>query len=255
MCDRHEADLAAGLNPLIEDRLADLGGAVHAALLRELLILEVAYRSRSGEQPTIEEYTERFPEQAETVAVHLPPWNRSRRSRRDERNAFAGRARLRPMPTIPGYHVLEELGRGGMGVVYRPGRRASAGLVALKMILAGELAGPRRSARFSRRPRPSRGSSTRRSSRSSGSASANGRPYLEMEYVDGGSLADRGLDGRPWPPIEAARLVESLAVAITSAPPGDRPPRPQAGQHPADADGMSQGRRLRAGQGLGAETG
>ena len=43
-----------------------------------------------------------------------------------------------------------------------------------------------------------------------------GRPYFEMEYVDGGSLADR-LDGTPWPAREAAALVETLARAIHEA--------------------------------------
>ena len=37
-----------------------------------------------------------------------------------------------------------------------------------------------------------------------------------MEFVEGGSLADR-LDGTPWRPIEAARLVESLARAVDHA--------------------------------------
>ena len=37
-----------------------------------------------------------------------------------------------------------------------------------------------------------------------------------MEYVGGGSLADR-LDGTPWPPREAARLVETLAGAMAEA--------------------------------------
>ena len=40
-----------------------------------------------------------------------------------------------------------------------------------------------------------------------------GLPYLELEYVEGGSLADR-LDGTPRPPEEAARLVETLARSI-----------------------------------------
>ena len=43
-----------------------------------------------------------------------------------------------------------------------------------------------------------------------------GRPYVELEYVDGGSLAAR-LDGTPWPPRAAARLVESLASAMAEA--------------------------------------
>src|SRR4029077_19813266 len=43
-----------------------------------------------------------------------------------------------------------------------------------------------------------------------------GNPYFEMEYVGGGSLADR-LDGTPRPPREAARLVETLARAMAEA--------------------------------------
>jgi eukaryotic-like serine/threonine-protein kinase len=43
-----------------------------------------------------------------------------------------------------------------------------------------------------------------------------GYPYFEMEYVGGGSLADR-LDGTPRPPHEAARLVETLARAMAQA--------------------------------------
>ena len=43
-----------------------------------------------------------------------------------------------------------------------------------------------------------------------------GRPYFEMEYVEGGSLAQR-LDGTPWAPRPAARMVEVLARAIGEA--------------------------------------
>jgi eukaryotic-like serine/threonine-protein kinase len=42
------------------------------------------------------------------------------------------------------------------------------------------------------------------------------RPYLSMEWVAGGTLADR-LDGTPWPPLEAAKLIRTLAQAIDAA--------------------------------------
>jgi eukaryotic-like serine/threonine-protein kinase len=213
-CDRHEADLAAGLNPLIEERLADQGDGVHAALFRELLILEVAYRRRSGERPTIEEYTARFPEQAKTVAVAFASVEPV--ADRDERSPSRTSVGFEPLPSIAGYHVLEELGRGGMGVVYKARPESLSRMVALKMILAGDLAGPEASARFfaeaeavARLQHPQVVQIFR-------IGDHRGRPFLEMEFVEGGSLADR-LGGTPWKPVEAAKFVQSLASAVHHA--------------------------------------
>src|SRR5262249_585790 len=89
-------------------------------------------------------------------------------------------------------------------------------VVGVKMVLAGEHAGPEELARF----------------RSEAAALArllhphivqiyevgehDGRPYFSMEFVDGGSLAQR-LDGPPLPAREAAQLVQALAGAVHAA--------------------------------------
>ncbi len=119
-------------------------------------------------------------------------------------------------PEAPGashYEVLGELGRGGMGVVYKARQPGLKRLVALKMILAGGHAGAGERGRFrgeaeavARLQHPNIVQVYEVGER-------DGCPFLSLEYVDGGSLAAR-LDGTPQRPQAAARTVETLARAI-----------------------------------------
>ena len=122
-----------------------------------------------------------------------------------------------PAPRQVGdYDILAEVGRGGMGVVYKAWHRSLHRLVALKMVLAGEFASSAQELRFrleaelaARVPHPNFVQVYE-------IGSYEGRPFLALEWVEGGSLADR-LDGKPWPPDEAASFIETLARAIDVA--------------------------------------
>jgi serine/threonine-protein kinase len=120
------------------------------------------------------------------------------------------------LPAIPGYAVEAVLGRGGMGVVFRARHLRLNRLVALKMLLAGDYAGPADRARFQREAEAVAGLRHANIVQVYDVGDQDGRPYFTMEMVEGGSLAAK-LAGLPQPAREAASLVAVLADAVGAA--------------------------------------
>jgi WD40 repeat protein/serine/threonine protein kinase len=100
-----------------------------------------------------------------------------------------------------------------MGVVYKARHRGLRRLAAVKMVLAGRFASAAQESRF--RLEAELAARVRHPNivQVYEVGSYEGRPFLALEWVEGGSLADR-LDGKPWSPDEAASLIETLARAI-----------------------------------------
>src|SRR5207237_1092683 len=67
LCYRFDVAWKAGQRPRIEDYLGEMPPAEIAKLLRELLALEMVYRSRSGETLVLDDYQQRFPDHAELI--------------------------------------------------------------------------------------------------------------------------------------------------------------------------------------------
>jgi serine/threonine protein kinase len=117
---------------------------------------------------------------------------------------------------IPGYELLDELGRGGMGVVYRARQSASGRPVALKLIRDGALAGPQDRARFRLEAEAASRIEHPGIVQIHEVGEHDGLPFFSMELIEGGSL-DKYLAGRPISARAAAQLVCRLAEAIEHA--------------------------------------
>ena len=120
------------------------------------------------------------------------------------------------LPGVAGYLVLYELGRGGMGVVYRAHHIALDRPVALKMVLAGGHATADQLRRFRDEAQAVAKLSDPRIVQIHDVRTHRGLPYFSLEYVDGGSLAQR-IGGKPQTPRAAAEAVETLAAAMMVA--------------------------------------
>jgi hypothetical protein len=186
----------------------------------------------AGEQETIEEHLN----QCSTCPGSLPRLTRERGaiaawlwtedtgtaagSDAERRQRFLGRmkrdAPLGAWPAPPGYEVLAELGRGGMGVVYQARQIKANRLVALKMIRGGDCAGTTERARFRTEVEAIARLQHANIVQIYEVGEHEGQPFFSMELCEGGSL-DRKLDSTPQPPRTAAEQVETLARAVHQA--------------------------------------
>jgi serine/threonine protein kinase/formylglycine-generating enzyme required for sulfatase activity len=122
-----------------------------------------------------------------------------------------------PSPHTPaGYELLGELGRGGMGIVYKARQLALNRFVALKMIRSGADATPAELARFHVEAHAVARLQHPNLVQIYEVGQQDGRPFVALEYLAGGSLAQK-LGEAPLPPIPAAEMVHILSRAVQYA--------------------------------------
>jgi WD40 repeat protein/tetratricopeptide (TPR) repeat protein/tRNA A-37 threonylcarbamoyl transferase component Bud32 len=202
----------------------------HVPLLVELACRDLERRLQAGQAVRAEDYLERFPVLARdpTAAVAVIATEfQQRRNREPDLTAASVLQRfphlhaeleehLQARPLVPGYEILGVLGRGGMGVVYKARQVSLNRVVALKTILAGAHSGAEERARFQAEARAVASLQHPNIVQIFEVGEHNGLPFLALEYVEGGSLAEK-LGGTPQPAAVAARIVETLARAMHCA--------------------------------------
>jgi serine/threonine protein kinase len=120
-----------------------------------------------------------------------------------------------PFPELPGYELLQELGRGGMGVVYKARQTNLNRLVAVKMLLPVIPITAEQLARFRIEAQVLARLNHPNIVAIYDICEPAGLPYFVMEYVPGPSLA-QVLRGQPQDPLASAHLIEAVARAIAA---------------------------------------
>ncbi len=251
-----------GERPTIEDYLAG-----HPALREDaeavvdLIYQEYLIRRRLGEPVEDEEYVRRYPawsdalirqfavdeamRPAEPRTVLLP----------DGVPTEAGQApaallgeRSTPLPAFDGYEIIDELGRGGMGIVYKARDLQLCRIVAIKRIAESAYAQPAQLQRFLAEAELVARLRHANIVAIHAIGQQFGRPFLSLEFAEGGNLAATAGPGAHHRP-SGRGTGPGAGVRRRRRPSGrDHPSRSQAQQRPADGRRHPQDQRFRPGQ-------
>lgn len=175
----------------------------------ELVYAEIVAREDLQKSTGADEYFARFPQYRERLERLLKVHALLREG--DEPSATPDR--------LAHYELIEELGRGGMGVVYKARDTKLGRLVALKVLLAGEFADLHEQARFEHEARAVAHLQHPSIVQIYESGEVAGRRFLAFELIDGPNLATLIRQAR-WPavgvevPQAAAELLRTVAQAV-----------------------------------------
>lgn len=247
----------AGPPPAPADFAARAPAGRRRALLAELVKIDLEQRwrctGRDGGAPHLEDYLRRYPELAGPEGLapldlvveeyRVRQWWGDRPGHAEYRRRFAAHegqldtvlgqadaalaAEGRPAGAgLEDFEVLEELGRGAAGVVYKARQRSLGRLVALKVLRADDR---RQSERLRAEAQVTARLVHPNIVRLHAAGKAQGRPYLCLEYVAGSTLARRRAPRRP---CRRPRRGPGPRRPLRPRARGG-PLRPQAGQRPA----------------------
>jgi serine/threonine protein kinase len=181
-----------------------------------LIEAEVSLRRELGETPELAEYLGRFPGLEAHLRRYFAGLPADSRTRGNDRSTAGPSPRpVAPVrfPSIPGYEVLAFVASGGQGDVFRAKHVQLDRVVALKVLREGTDASGLRLARFRREGRAVARLDHPNIVRVYDCDEHDGRLYLAMEFVEGGSLKDE-LERELPTPAAAAELIAALARAM-----------------------------------------
>jgi len=229
LCDEFESHWRGNDPPIIEEFLARAPSSNHRELLSQLLGIELHWRQQGEDGADAAEYHRRFPQDGELLDRELGASDGSTmhpdegpRKLRCLESATTTPSERHAHDRFGNYDLLGEIGRGGMGVVYRARQRSADRIVALKLIRRDQLA---------MLPRDTQTGLIQRFQQEGQTAAqldhdnivtvyevgeVDGQPFFSMHLVDGLSVSDVLRDG-PLDNRRAATYMESVTRAVHEA--------------------------------------
>jgi tetratricopeptide (TPR) repeat protein/tRNA A-37 threonylcarbamoyl transferase component Bud32 len=248
-CRRFEAAWQEQARPPLDDFLPVQNGAYRDAVLAELVHLDLEFRLRAGDDVRVESYLRQYPQLGNSADVVLelieeeftlrqetdrdlsptefierfPPFapeiERRLSGLHGPRTSVQGPSRPNGsdapagFPLVPGCEILEDIGRGGMGIVYKAKQMALDRIVAIKMVRTGAQADEEDRARFQTEVRAAAQLRHVNIVQIHEVGELGGQPYCILEYVPHGTL-QKLLAAGPRPPRDVAVFAATLARAV-----------------------------------------
>jgi serine/threonine-protein kinase len=222
--DRFERAWKSSEGPRIEDFLPEVDESRWPPLLEELMRVELELRWRDGEEPVAQEYHARFPDHVAVVDAVFTAARGRASGTGPLTTAASNLAEHVDSVQEPGTHVryfgdyelIRELGRGGMGVVYKATQVSLNRRVALKMIRSAAMASEDELRRFQNEAEAVAALDHPHIVPILEVGSHEGQRYFSMKLIGGESL-DRKLAAYADQPRAAARLLKTTAEAVHHA--------------------------------------
>jgi serine/threonine protein kinase len=184
------------------------------AAVRQLILGEMRLCRELGAPLELAEFSRRFPDDEAWLAAQYERLHHT--SSREDTSRGDDDAPHGAWPALPGFDVLEEVGRGAMGVVYKALQHRLSRVVALKMLLGGVNASPRARMRFREEAKAVAQLQHPYIVQIFDVIEHDGQFFLALEYVGGGNLSRRQRL-KPFAPEGAARCVTKVARAMQFA--------------------------------------
>lgn len=186
------------------------------------LLSQITDQMANGSDVNLEQACSQNPEFAEelrelwgTIAVTRAAGTNQSTTNEESKNSDQQLALELPYD-LGNYVLQEEIGRGGMGIVYRAKTKADGTLVALKMILSGDFASEADRQRFRAEAEAAAQLDHPNIVPINEIGEHNGMPFYSMKFIEGQTLSDR-LTAGPLPYRQASLMMQTISMAIQYA--------------------------------------